>query len=46
MLIGGDDISNDVITLGFCFSRWLAESWQLNRRGAIEELQVEFKFET
>ena len=43
MLIGGDGISNDVITLGTWFSmliyiralstsRWLAEIWQLNRR--------------
>ena len=46
MLIGiRDDISNAVITLGFCFSRWLAESWQLSRRGATGELQVEFKFQ-
>ena len=45
MLIGGDDISNDVITLGTGFSmfvyiparsssRWLAEIWQLSRREA------------
>ena len=56
MLIGGDDISNDVITLGMCFqclftfalvsaSRWLGEIWQLSRRGATEELEVEFKFQ-
>ena len=36
MLIGGDDISNDVITLDTFFnvslhSRWLAEIWQLSR---------------
>ena len=45
MLIGGDDISNDVITLGTGFSmfvyfrarssaRWLAEIWQLSRQKA------------
>ena len=45
MLIGGDDISNDVITSARVFqclftfalvssSRWLAEIWQLSRRGA------------
>ena len=56
MLIGGDDISNDVITLGVCFSmffytplisalRWLAEIWQLIWRGATGELEVEFKFQ-
>ena len=52
MLMGGDDISNDVITLGTCFftfalvsaPRWLAEIWKLSRRGATEELEVEFKF--
>ena len=26
-------------------SRWLAEIWQLSRRGATGELEVEFKFE-
>ena len=54
MLIGGDDISNDAITLGTCFlftialfsaSRWLLEIWQLSRRGATGELKVEFKFQ-
>ena len=54
MLIGGDDISNDAITLGTCFlftialfsaSRWLLEIWQLSRRGATGELEVEFKFQ-
>ena len=51
----GDDISNDVITLArdfhclfklaiFSASRWLAEIWQLSRRGATRELEVEFKF--
>ena len=51
-LIGRDDISNDVITPGTCFptfvsfalvssSRWLAEIWQLIRRGATGELEVE-----
>ena len=51
MLIGGDHISNDVITLGTCFSmfvsssRWLAEIWQLSRRGATGELEVELKFQ-
>ena len=35
MLIGGDDISNDVITLDTCFSmfvyiRLLAEIWKLS----------------
>ena len=56
MLIGEDDISNDVITLGMCFSmlvkicaclfalRWLVEIWQLSRWGATRELEVEFKF--
>ena len=56
MLIGGDDISNDVITFGTCFqclftfalisaSRWLAEIWQYSRRGAAGEMEVEFKFQ-
>ena len=55
MLIGGDDNSNDVITLGTCFqclftfalvsvSRWLAEIWQFSRRRATRELEVELKF--
>jgi len=41
MLIGGDDISNDVITLG----TWLVEIWQLRQRGAAGELELEFKFQ-
>ena len=56
MLIGGDDISNDVITLGTCFSMFftfalvsashrLAEIWQLSRSGTTGELEVEFKFQ-
>ena len=56
MLIGGDDISNDVITLGTCFSmfvysracsasRWLAEIWQPSLRGVTGELEVEFIFQ-
>ena len=56
MLMGWDDISNEVITLGTCFSMfvqicaclpalcWLAEIWQLSRRWATGELEVEFKF--
>ena len=50
MLIGGDDISDDVITLGTCFqclvtfafvsaSRSLAEIWQLSQRGTKGELE-------
>ena len=56
MLIGGDDISNDVTSLGMCFSmfvyvhtcstlRWLVEIWQLSWKGATGELEVEFKFQ-
>ena len=53
MLIGEDDISNDVITFGTCFSTfalvtisgWLAEIWQFSRRGAKGEVEVEFKFQ-
>ena len=56
MLIGGDDINNEAITLYTCFqclftitlvsaSRWSAEIWQLSRRGATGELEVEFKFQ-
>ena len=56
MLIGEDDISNDVIFLARVFqrlftfalvfaSRWLAKIWQLSRRGATGELEVEFKFQ-
>ena len=53
MLIGGDDISNDVITLKRVFrclftfelvspSRWFAEIWQLSRRRATGKLELEF----
>ena len=53
MLIGGDDISNDVITHARVFrclftfalvspSRWFAEIWQLSRRIATGKLEVEF----
>ena len=49
MLIGGDDISNDVITLGTCALvstlHWLAEIWQLSQREATGRLEVEFKFQ-
>ena len=55
MLIGGDDISYDVITPWHVFfhstfalvsaSRWLAKIWQLSRRRATGELEVEFKFQ-
>ena len=57
MLIGRDDISNDVITLGTCFSRFVYIRarirfaligwlvWQLSRRGTTGELEVEFKFQ-
>ena len=56
MLIGVDDISNDVITPRHVFSMfvynrapfrfvWLAEIWQLTRREATGELGVEFKFQ-
>ena len=53
----GNDISNEVITLGTCFSRfayirslvsasrWLAEIWQLSWRGSTGKLEVEFKFQ-
>ena len=55
ILIGGDDISNDVITLApfflkfvyfcACFST-LLEIWQLSRQEASGELEVEiFKFQ-
>ena len=50
ILIGGDDISNDVITTGTCFSVFvyirtrfrfalIHKIWQLSRRGATEELE-------
>ena len=56
VLIGGDDISNDVITLSTCLSmfvtfelvsssRWLAEIWKLSRPGPTGDLNVEFKFQ-
>ena len=56
MLIGRDDISNDVITFALtCFSvfvyiplvstsRWLVEIWQFSRRVATGEFEREFKF--
>ena len=55
MLISGDDISNDVITLGTCFSMFVYIRARIRfaliggiltaRRGAIGELEVEFKFQ-
>ena len=56
MLISGDDISKTSLPLARVFqcmftfsfvspSRWLAEIWQLSRRGATGELEVEFKFQ-
>ena len=56
MLIGRDDISNDIITLGtfismFVYNRdsfyfsWFAEIEQLNQQEAKGELEVEFKFQ-
>ena len=52
MLIGGDDISNDVIvfqclpSLALISASYLfAEIWQLSRRGTTGELEVEFKFQ-
>ena len=44
MLIDEDDISNDVIILGTCFSMFVF-IWQLSLRGATGELGVEFKFQ-
>ena len=41
MLIGGDDISNDVINFG----TWLVEIWQLSQRGAAGKLEMEFTFQ-
>ena len=57
MLIGGDYISNDIMLLTLvcqCLStfalvsasRWLAEIWQLSRRGATGELEAAFKFQS
>ena len=42
MLIGGYDISNDIITLGMSLtaSRWFAEIWQLSRWEAIGEFKI------
>ena len=50
MLIGGDDISNDIITLGTCFSmfvyiRAILLIWQLSRRWATGELEMECNFQ-
>ena len=56
MLIGGNVISNDVIILGTCFSMFvyirarfrvglIGGIWQLSRRGATGELEMEFKFQ-
>ena len=56
MLVGGDEVGDDVITLGMCFQclftfafvsalRRLVKIWQLSRQGAIGELDVEFKFQ-
>ena len=49
MLIGGDDISNDAITLGTCFSMFVYNCvrfrFALSQRGATGELEVEFKFQ-
>ena len=57
MLIGRDDISNDVVTFGICLSIFVYMhsfhfaltgtqiDWQLSWRGATEELKVEFKFQ-
>ena len=53
MLIGGDDISNDVITLGTCFSmfvyiragiRFALIGGNLTARRGATGLEVEFKF--
>ena len=55
-LFDRNDISNGVITPGTCFptfvslalvssSGWLAEIWQLSRRGATGELEVEFNLQ-
>ena len=51
MLIGRDDISNDLLRVFQCLftfalvsaSLWLAEIWQLSRRGATGELEVELQ---
>ena len=41
MLIGGDDVSNDVITLG----TWLVEILAAQSMGSHRELELEFKFQ-
>ena len=56
MLIGGDDISNDVITLGTCFSMFvyirarfrfalIGKNLTAQSTGATGELEVELKFQ-
>ena len=53
MLVGGDEVSNDIITRFFFFftlalvsaSRWLAEIGQLSWQGATGALEMEFNFE-
>ena len=52
MLIGGDDISNDVITLGTCLSMFVYIRTHFcpaliggNQRGATGELEVEIKLQ-
>ena len=55
MLIGGDDVSNDVITLSTCFSMFvyirvrfgfalIGGNLTAQSPGATGELEVEFKF--
>ena len=51
MLIGEDDISDDVITLGMCFSMFVYIRAHfrfvliaISQWGATGELEVEFKF--
>ena len=53
MLIGGDDICNDIITLDTCFSMFvyivLIDWWKydssVDEEPATGELEVEFKFQ-
>ena len=53
MPIGGDDISNDVITLGTCFSMFvysfrfalIGRNLTAQSTGIPGELEVEFKFQ-
>ena len=53
MLIGGDDICNDIITLDTCFSMFvyigLVDWWKydssVDEEPATGELEVEFKFQ-